>query len=212
MNGIAIIYLTEKIKQLTLEAKQLMATCISVFERSADYTNKGRYFSLISNPEEQDELILVTKEEAAEIHRGMKSRGDEHAEAYNPDTCALFKLTSTDGITYKDIQNELAKHFMPKQNRGGLKQKSKKDMAAEFNVPPAKKTEEVTNKGVAEALIVGWERLSIEEGVDFPYSVDNAYTLVKNFPEIRDAIVSAASDPFNFRKQSAEAVREQGNA
>lgn len=55
----------------------------------------------------------------------------------------------------------------------------------------------------AEKGVLGWKNIT-ENGVEVPYSVENAKRLLTSYPELCESLMSLATNFSNFRAQEAE--------
>lgn len=69
--------------------------------------------------------------------------------------------------------------------------------------------EKMTIEVAADAVLLGWRGFE-EDGVEVPYSRDNAVRLLTEHPEFRDDIANIANSEDNFRIKAAEA--DAGNS
>ena len=73
------------------------------------------------------------------------------------------------------------------------------------------KSEEIVSRAMANTILNGWRgRVALDDdGTDLPYSRENAFRLLNEFPDFRELVSNWAADLEAF--QSEEKEREMGN-
>lgn len=56
----------------------------------------------------------------------------------------------------------------------------------------------IGTKQLAEAVIVDWEGVIDENGIELPYSVKNAYVLLERLPDVKDEIAAFSLNVANY--------------
>lgn len=71
---------------------------------------------------------------------------------------------------------------------------------------PEAQSIELLNKLIARAVIANWEGIKDNDGVEFPCTYENRLALIKALPDLRDDIISYASDRDAFKADEDEAA------
>ncbi len=71
---------------------------------------------------------------------------------------------------------------------------------------PDEQAEEIGLQVLAQAVIVDWKGIKNAEGVEVPYSAEEAYAILKALPDFASVVIAFSSDTQNFRDE----VREDG--
>lgn len=87
-----------------------------------------------------------------------------------------------------DVRKELEKPYLAELRRGPL---------------PDSVVEDLLIKQLAAGVVSDWSGIDIGEG-DMPFTIDNAYKVFKQFPDLRDAVIQISVDGDNYRKQFEE--------
>lgn len=66
--------------------------------------------------------------------------------------------------------------------------------------------EDISREAFVRGCITKWENVQDENGVEIPFSVENALDLLKKLPELSRALDKASSDVANFRKVATAAI------
>jgi hypothetical protein len=69
---------------------------------------------------------------------------------------------------------------------------------------PQDKQEEITNKALAEAVLVDWSGLKDRDGTDLPYSFENAYRLLTDLKRFRLQVIAVAMEAETFRQEAVQ--------
>ena len=88
-----------------------------------------------------------------------------------------------------DVRKELEKPFADQIRRAPLDDDTAQDLLL---------------KQMSQGIIADWENVDLGDGVTVPYTVDNAYKLLKALPELRDAILQVSADADSYRAKVAE--------
>lgn len=70
-----------------------------------------------------------------------------------------------------------------------------------------KQVEDISKVNIAKNVLVGWENLQDEEGVNIPYSSDKALDLLNSYPDFLTMVLEFAGDADLFRTESIEDVK-----
>lgn len=73
---------------------------------------------------------------------------------------------------------------------------------------PTEKQIEVQCRAMAEGILLGWEGITDENG-PLEYSTDNAYALLRWYPEIREFVFETAVNAETFRRDETEATAKK---
>jgi hypothetical protein len=111
-------------------------------------------------------------------------------------------------VDYGDGLKVKVRRLSSKTSRD-VRRKLEKPYSAQFRnreMPDALQ-EELLNKQVAQAIVLDWEGVEDPDGKDgamLPYSQDNVLRMVKEFPDFRDDILTAAMERSTFEKEQRE--------
>jgi len=124
-----------------------------------------------------------------------------------------IKITPTDGIkelegtwtNYQGVRLLIARTTKPAyMNALILGSKSMKTKMNQLDVP----TEEMTNtvcKALSKYLLLDWQDFVID-GEELPFSIDNAYWLLKNDIDARNFVLEFADEAANYYREEVERV------
>lgn len=88
-----------------------------------------------------------------------------------------------------EVRKELEKPFADTVRRGAL---------------PDSVAEELLLKQMSRAIIADWEGIDLGDGVEVPYTIDNAYTALKKFSEFRENVLQVAMEADHYRTKVDE--------
>jgi len=67
---------------------------------------------------------------------------------------------------------------------------------------PKDVSEKVSIESMADAVLIGWDGFSDEDGKPLPYSREEAIRVLTRYPEFRNEVVAAANNRSNFKAQA----------
>ena len=71
---------------------------------------------------------------------------------------------------------------------------------------PDSDAEEITLRYVAEGIIVDWRGVFGDDGVEIPFSIENAYAVIKELPELLKQIINDAVEVDGYKDQDNKAI------
>ncbi len=91
-------------------------------------------------------------------------------------------------------------------NYSKMLQKGLTPYAGKHKTPPEGAMDDLLTKCLVETVLMDWKGLTIDGVSEVPYSKEKAYELLsdRSLVEFREAVVGAASDADNFRKQEID--------
>lgn len=67
--------------------------------------------------------------------------------------------------------------------------------------------DQITNKVLAQAVLVGWEGMTDKDGAVIPFSTEAALKQIEAYPHFRDDVITAANSREAFQVEQTEATR-----
>lgn len=71
---------------------------------------------------------------------------------------------------------------------------------------PDEMLEQISVDAFVDGCLLDWEGIVGRDGVEIPFSKENATKLLKDLPELRDNLINEARNFENFRKESVDEV------
>ena len=71
---------------------------------------------------------------------------------------------------------------------------------------PDEMLEQISVDAFVDGCLLDWEGIVGRDGVEIPFSKENAKKLLKDLPELRDNLINEARNFENFRKESVDEV------
>ena len=96
------------------------------------------------------------------------------------------KVARMSNRNYVDFMRKISKPHRRRQRREEL---------------PTETYESLIRQAVAKCILLGWENMEDDEGVNIPYSHDKALEILKLYPDFCNDIVDMSSDAEHFREQ-----------
>ena len=118
-------------------------------------------------------------------------------EVFDGDTVIKFMLARAGGSNKKFVSRLQArmKPIQRKLDAGTIKEEVLEDIMV---------------RTIAETLILSWDGVTDRDGNEIPFSVENAVTLLRELPALREMILEEAQKISNF--QAAEREENSGNS
>lgn len=83
-------------------------------------------------------------------------------------------------------------------------EKETRPYRAILNDLDAKTDDKITNTVLVNAIILDWENMQVEEGVNMPFTKENALQVLTQFPDLADLVNRKAWEAETFRAEQLE--------